>query len=54
MKKDGKKVEIGKVEKRESEVSHDRNRERALAKLRSLRRSFPPDFRFDRNEGNAR
>ena len=30
------------------------NRDRALETLRKLRRPFPPGFRFDRDEANAR
>ena len=36
------------------EVSRDAGRERALARLRKLRRPLPPGFVFDREEADAR
>lgn len=35
------------------EVRRDRNRQRALARLRKLSRPLPPGFVFDREEANA-
>jgi antitoxin MazE len=32
------------------ELSRDRRREEALARIRELSRPLPPDFKFDRNE----
>jgi len=52
--KEGDQIEIRVAGKREFEVSRDRSRERALEKLRKLRRPFPPGFKFDRDEANAR
>ena len=52
--KEGDRIEIRVAGKREFEVSRDRTRERALEKLRKLRRPFPPGFKFDRDEANAR
>jgi antitoxin MazE len=52
--KEGDQIEIRVAGKREFEVSRDQTRERALAKLRKLRRPFPPGFKFDREEANAR
>jgi antitoxin MazE len=52
--KEGDQIEIRVAGEREFEVSHDRTRELALEKLRKLRRPFPPDFKFDREEANAR
>lgn len=52
--KEGDQIEIRVAGKRQFEVSRDRTRERALKKLRGLRRPFPPGFRFDRDEANAR
>jgi len=40
--------------KRKSEILRNRTRELALEKLRSIRRPFPPDFRSNRDEANAR
>lgn len=39
---------------REFEVSRDRSREAALARLRKLRRPLPKGFTFDRVEANER
>jgi len=36
------------------EVERDRSRERALARLRALKKPLPKGFRFDRDEANAR
>jgi len=36
------------------EVTRDRSRERALARLRKLRRPLPAGFTFDRADANAR
>lgn len=35
-------------------VAGDERRQRALTELRSLRGSVPADFKFDRDEANAR
>jgi antitoxin MazE len=35
-------------------VSRDNRRERAIERLRELSVEFPPDFKFDREEANAR
>ena len=52
--KEGDQIEIRVAGDRAFEVSRDRSRERALARLRRLRRSLPPGFRFDRDEANER
>jgi antitoxin MazE len=39
---------------REFQVRRDTSRERALARLRALRKPLPKGFRFDRDEANAR
>jgi antitoxin MazE len=52
--KEGDQIEIRIAGDRQFEVSRDQTRERALAKLRKLRRPFPPGFKFDRDEANAR
>jgi antitoxin MazE len=36
------------------EVSRDRSREEALAQIRAMRVPLPPDYKFDREEANAR
>lgn len=52
--KEGDQIEIRIAGEREFEVSRDEKRQRAIEKLRKLRRPFPPDFKFDREEANAR
>ena len=51
--KDGDDIEI-RVAGSKFEVSRDRTREQALARLRKLRRPLPKGFVFDREEANAR
>jgi len=52
--KDGDSIEIRIADRRIFDVSRDRTRERALARLRKLRRPLPAGFVFDRAEANAR
>lgn len=52
--KEGDEVEVNLLANRESEVHHDKQREEALEVLRRLSRPFPSDFKFDREEANAR
>jgi antitoxin MazE len=52
--KEGDHIEIRIVRDRVFEVGRDQNRQRALARLRKLRRPLPPGFVFDREEANAR
>jgi antitoxin MazE len=52
--KEGDQITIHVAGKREFEVDRDRRRQKALEGLRKLRRPFPPDFKFDREEANAR
>ena len=52
--KEGDEIEIRVAGRRVFEVSRDRTREEALAKLRSMRRKLPPGFRFDRDEAHER
>lgn len=52
--KEGDQIEIRIAGDRSFEVSRDKSRGRALARLRKLRRPLPPGFRFDREEANAR
>ncbi len=35
-------------------VSRDDRRQRAMERLRELQVDFPPDFKFDRDQANAR
>lgn len=52
--KEGDQIEIRIADAREFEVRRDPARQRALARLRRLRRPLPPGFVFDREETNGR
>ncbi len=52
--KEGDRIEIRIAGSKVFEVSRDHSRERALARLRKLRRPLPVGFVFDRGEANAR
>jgi antitoxin MazE len=52
--KEGDQIEIRVARGKVFEVSRDRSRERALKRLRKLRRPLPPGFVFDREEANER
>jgi antitoxin MazE len=51
---EGDQVEIRIAGGRSFEIGRDQSRERALARLRRLRRPLPPGFVFDRDEAHAR
>jgi antitoxin MazE len=52
--KEGDQIEIRIVDKRVFEIDRDQTRQRALARLRKLRRPLPAGFIFDREEADAR
>lgn len=52
--KEGDQIEVKIAGAREFEVRRDRTREKALERLRRLRRPLPAGFVFDRSEANAR
>jgi antitoxin MazE len=52
--KEGDQIEIRIVRDRVFEVGRDQSTQRALARLRRLRRPLPAGFVFDREEANAR
>ena len=52
--KEGDEVEVHVAGERAFDVGRDRSRERALARIRALRKSLPADWRFDREDANAR
>ena len=52
--REGDQIEIRIVGKREFEVTRDRTKEKALARLRKLRRPLPAGFTFSREEANER
>ena len=52
--KTGDEIEIVASGARRFEVGRDRSRERALERLRALKKPLPKGFRFDRDEANGR
>ncbi len=52
--KEGDDIEIRVAGDRAFEVRRDRSKERAIARLRRLRRALPPGFTFSREEANER
>jgi antitoxin MazE len=48
--KEGDEVELSPNSARSFDVSRDRRREEALARIRELSRPLPPGFKFDRDE----
>ena len=52
--KDGDQIEVRIAGAREFEVGRDRSRERAIERLRRLRRPLPPGFTFDRMKTHER
>lgn len=47
---DGDVVEISMGGKRDFRVARDRSKERGFQQLREMKWTFPPDFRFNREE----
>ena len=52
--KEGDEVEISVAGKRHFKIARDRSKGRALEQLRRMKWSFPPDFKFNREEINER
>ena len=52
--KSGDEIEIVVTGDRGFQVQRDNSRERAVARLRALKKPLPKGFRFDREEANAR
>lgn len=52
--KEGDQIEVRIAGAREFEIDRDRSRERAIARLRKLRRPLPSGFTFDRLDANER
>jgi len=52
--KAGDEIEISIAGKRDFKVARDRSKERALEQLRQMKWSFPPNFKFNREEINPR
>ena len=52
--KEGDEIEISVADRRQFTVSRKPSREDLLARLRTFRGRLPADFKFDRDEANAR
>lgn len=52
--KEGDEIEISVADPRQFAVSRKPSREALLARLRAFRGRLPADFKFDRDEANAR
>jgi antitoxin MazE len=52
--KEGDRIEIAIAGSRQFEISRDRGVEKAIERIRRLRRPLPPGFKFDRLEANDR
>ncbi len=52
--REGDDIEIRVAGERSFEIGRNRSRDRALARLRKLKRPLPAGFVFDRDEANAR
>ncbi|ACB97165.1 AbrB/MazE/SpoVT family DNA-binding domain-containing protein [Beijerinckia indica] len=52
--KEGDEIEIHIADAREFAVTRKPGREELLRRLRAFRGRLPPDFKFDRDEANAR
>src|SRR5215471_2651349 len=52
--KEGDEIEVHVAGERAFDIARDRSRERALARIRAFRKELPADWKFDREEANAR
>jgi antitoxin MazE len=52
--KEGDEIEIHVIDERELGVARKASRAELLNRLRAFRGRLPPDFKFDRDEANAR
>ncbi|MCB1454039.1 MAG: AbrB/MazE/SpoVT family DNA-binding domain-containing protein [Rhizobiaceae bacterium] len=52
--KEGDEIDIRVAGERAFDVERDRGRERALERLKALRKPLPSGWKFDRDEANAR
>lgn len=52
--KEGDDIEITISSGRRFEVGRDKSREKAMARLKAMKRALPKGFRFDRDDANAR
>jgi antitoxin MazE len=52
--KEGDEIEVHVAGDRAFDVARDHSRDRALARIRAFRKEIPADWKFDRDEANAR
>ena len=52
--KEGDEVEVRAIDARTLEIARMREREEALARLRAMAVELPPDWKFNRDDANAR
>ena len=52
--KEGDEVEVRVAGRRAFDLNRDKNRERAMERIRAARWKLPPDWKFDRDEANSR
>lgn len=52
--KEGDEVDVRVAGSRAFDIGHDRKWEEAMARIRAARWELPPDWKFDRDEANAR
>jgi antitoxin MazE len=52
--KEGDEVEVHVAGERAFDIARDKGRKRALARIRAFRKKIPADWKFDREEANAR
>jgi antitoxin MazE len=52
--KEGDEIEIHVAERRQFKIARKPGRDELLKRLRAFRGRLPPDFKFDRDETNAR
>lgn len=52
--KEGDEIDIRVAGERAFDVERDSSRERALERIRALRKALPRDWKFDREDANAR
>lgn len=52
--KEGDEVDVQVAGERAFDIGRDRSRQRALARIRAFGKKLPPDWKFDREEANAR
>jgi antitoxin MazE len=52
--KPGDEIDVCIAGARAFDIARDESRQRAMARIRASRKTLPPDWKFDRDEANAR